>query len=367
MLFANGRAIGVRLVDGNVVTGREIVLCAGTYGSPAILLRSGIGPAAHLRELGIPVTQHLPGVGENLLDHPLVSPDRPRPRLVRPEHAPRSRSFIPVLAKARSRHAGDDIDLHIYIGQNFDESHGAWFLWITASLQFARSQGRVRLTSADPWRHSTLTTRISATRPIWRLSATASSSPSGSSPRPRCGASSSHTPKRHLPWGDAQPACRPGLGLASARRFIHRAPAAWDRTDPWRSSTTTRRVHGVAGLRIVDASIFPTGPRANLHFTVVAVAEKLADEIRRDPSLNLELTSVCEGSPSASWNSFRECAQVRRRNSMPTGCAQARGNAGHRPTLLALTCACRWIKRRPKKRGDRRGAYKKKEEEKVGL
>ena len=122
VLFENGRAIGVRLVDGSEVTGREVVLCAGTYGSPAILLRSGIGPAAHLRELGIPVTQHLPGVGENLLDHPLASPDRPRPRLVRPEHAPRSRSFIPVLAKARSRHAGDDIDLHVYIGQNFDES-----------------------------------------------------------------------------------------------------------------------------------------------------------------------------------------------------------------------------------------------------
>ncbi|MBW3634802.1 MAG: GMC family oxidoreductase N-terminal domain-containing protein, partial [Chloroflexi bacterium] len=150
VLFENGRPIGFRLVDGDVVTGREIVLCAGTYGSPAILLRSGIGPAEHLRDIGIPVTKHLPGVGENLLDHPLVSPDRPRPRLVRAEYAPRSRSFIPVLAKARSRHAGDDIDLHIYIGQNFDEVLGAWFLWITASLQFARSQGRVRLTSADP-------------------------------------------------------------------------------------------------------------------------------------------------------------------------------------------------------------------------
>jgi len=42
-------------------------------------------------------------------------------------------------------------------------------------------------------------------------------------------------------------------------------------------------VHGIDGLRIVDASIFPTGPRANLHFTVVAVAEKLADVIQRDP------------------------------------------------------------------------------------
>ena len=115
-----------------------------------MLLRSGIGPVDHLRELGIPVIADLPGVGENLLDHPLASPDRPRPRLVRPEHAPSQRSFIPVIAKARSRHAGDDIDLHVYIGQDFDQAHSAWFLWITASLQYARSRGRVRLTSADP-------------------------------------------------------------------------------------------------------------------------------------------------------------------------------------------------------------------------
>ena len=39
------------------------------------------------------------------------------------------------------------------------------------------------------------------------------------------------------------------------------------------------RVHGIAGARIADASIFPTGPRANLHFTVVAVAEKLAQSL----------------------------------------------------------------------------------------
>ena len=218
VLVENGRAIGVRLVDGSEVTGREVVLCAGAYGSPAILLRSGIGPAAHLRELGIPVTQQLPGVGENLLDHPLVSPDRPRPRLVRPEHAPRSRSFIPVLAKARSRHAGDDIDLHIYIGQNFDESAGAWFLWITASLQFARSRGRVRLTSADPVApldidHGYLSDpadlealcdgielveRIIASAPMQRvLEPYAEETP---------------------PWGDAARA--PGLGLVSLRHDV---------------------------------------------------------------------------------------------------------------------------------------------------
>jgi 5-(hydroxymethyl)furfural/furfural oxidase len=51
-------------------------------------------------------------------------------------------------------------------------------------------------------------------------------------------------------------------------------------SDPDAVVDRTGRVHGIDGLRVVDASIFPTSPRANLHFTVVAVAEKLADSIR---------------------------------------------------------------------------------------
>ena len=279
VLIENGRAVGVRLVDGSEVTGREVVLCAGAYGSPAILLRSGIGPAAHLRELGIPIVRDLPGVGENLLDHPLASPDRPRPRLVRPEHAPRSRSFIPVLAKARSRHAGDDIDLHVYIGQNFDESLGAWFLWITASLQFARSQGHVRLSSADSTAplnidHAylrdpadlealcdgiELVERIIASAPMQRvLEPYAEELP---------------------PWGDA--AELPAWTLSRFGTTFH--PSSTCRMGPASDAMAVvdhdARVHGVGSLRVVDASIFPTGPRANIHFSVVAVAEKLADTI----------------------------------------------------------------------------------------
>ena len=284
VLIENGRAIGVRLVDGSAVAGREVVLCAGTYGSPAILLRSGIGPAPQLRELGIPLIRHLPGVGENLLDHPLASPDRSRPRLVRPEHAPRSRSFIPVLAKAGSRHAGDDIDLHVYIGQNFDESFGAWFLWITASLQFARSRGRVRLTSADPLApldidHAyfsdpadlealcdgiELVERIVASDPMRRvLEPDADEIP---------------------PWGDGSEL--PAWIVSRFGTTFH--PSSTCRmgpsSDPMSVVDHNALVHGVDSLRVVDASIFPTGPRANIHFTVVAVAEKLAETIKQQPA-----------------------------------------------------------------------------------
>ena len=69
------RARGVRLLDGTVVEASWVILCAGTYASPPILMRSGIGPAEHLRQLGVSVRVDLPGVGANLVDHPAVGID----------------------------------------------------------------------------------------------------------------------------------------------------------------------------------------------------------------------------------------------------------------------------------------------------
>jgi choline dehydrogenase len=84
------------------------------------------------------------------------------------------------------------------------------------------------------------------------------------------------------PWGD-----RRDLPAWASERFgttYH--PSSTCRMGPAgdRMSVVDRvgRVHGIAGLRVADAAIFPTGPRANIHFTVVAVAEKLADAIRAE-------------------------------------------------------------------------------------
>jgi len=75
VVFEEVRASGVRLVDGTVIEAGWVVLCAGTYGSPPILMRSGVGPAAHLRSVEVPVLVDLPGVGANLADHPALDVD----------------------------------------------------------------------------------------------------------------------------------------------------------------------------------------------------------------------------------------------------------------------------------------------------
>src|SRR5689334_14428524 len=66
LLVERDHVVGVRLATGGEIRAPRVVVCAGAYGTPALLLRSGIGPAGHLRELGIPVVADLPGVGASL-------------------------------------------------------------------------------------------------------------------------------------------------------------------------------------------------------------------------------------------------------------------------------------------------------------
>ena len=75
VLVEGNRSMGVRLVDGTEVRATTVILAAGTYGSPMILMRSGIGPAEHLADVGIAITADLPGVGANLADHPGIDFD----------------------------------------------------------------------------------------------------------------------------------------------------------------------------------------------------------------------------------------------------------------------------------------------------
>jgi choline dehydrogenase len=283
VVVEEGRAAGVRMADGSEVRGREVVLCAGAYGSPAILLRSGIGPAADLRALGIPVVADRSGVGANLHDHPmvqLVNADGMPVLAVTPDASPQRPAFARRIVKARSSQAVDEIDLHIYPFVFLDEARGRWVFLLNASLQRATSRGTVRLTSPDPEApleidHNylaepgeldaccdglQLAARLAATEPL----ASATEPVPGDAPD----------------WADRDQVrewVRSTVGTTFHPSSTCRMGPA---DDPAAVVDHEGRVRGVEGLRVADASIFPTGPRANLHCTVVAVAEKLADAMR---------------------------------------------------------------------------------------
>ena len=156
LVEAGQRARGDRAARREHVTvnaGRTIV-CAGAYDSPALLLRSGIGPAADLRALGIPVVADLPGVGANLHDHPAFElPYAGTPELRRAcEEYAASGAFAPIegiIAKLRSGQcAAEGFDLHIYpVGGVMRD--GSCEFWFPVACMTPRSRGSVRLRSAD--------------------------------------------------------------------------------------------------------------------------------------------------------------------------------------------------------------------------
>jgi choline dehydrogenase len=280
VVFNGGHVTGVLTVDGRTFSGREVVLAAGAYGSPAILMRSGIGQAGHLREHGIPVVCNLPGVGANLLDHPLAANGFCL-HLVHPDVAPDRQAFIRLVIKGRSGQVADGVDYFLFSMVNNDPDAGGWVFVLPTSLMIARSQGTVRLTSSDPnatleINHNhfadpadleaicdgiELATRLAATPPLAEIL-----TPSPAS----------------LTWSSRDELRE--LVLAHADTTYH--PSSTCRMgppdDPWTVVDQAGRVRGVQGLRVADASIFPGSPRANIHATVVAVAEKLADEMRRE-------------------------------------------------------------------------------------
>jgi choline dehydrogenase len=173
----------------------------------------------------------------------------------------------------------DEIDLHLYEGQRFDQQRGRWILYLAVSLMDARCRGRVQLTSPDPaatldidHRYFTdpadldamadgveLALRLAATPPL----ADVVEPGSGFTP-PAGGRQGLRAWIREEAGTTFHPSSTCRMGPAD---------------DPGAVVDHLGRVHGVAGLRVADAAIFPTSPRANLHCTVVAAAEKLADAI----------------------------------------------------------------------------------------
>jgi choline dehydrogenase len=181
-----------------------------------------------------------------------------------------------MIVKARRRvHAGE-IDLHVYQGQSFDAERGGWTLWFSISLQQAGSQGRVRLTGRDPNAplaidHAYLTDPADLETlcdGVELVNALADAGPFAEITDP--------LPGRRLTWRDRdelRAKVRAQVGTTYHPCGTCRMGPA---DDPGAVVDHEGRVHGVSGLRVADAAIFPTIPRANIHASIVAAAEKLA-------------------------------------------------------------------------------------------
>lgn len=288
VLLDGGRAVGVRaVVRGEPCEYRAdlVVLSGGAYGSPEVLLRSGIGPAGELRRAGVEPRVDLPGVGGNLHDQPAIELkfDGSR-RLVEETTAfAKQRAWLPeeqVMVKLASPGCAGPYDLHVYPWMERDASlPSGWMCVVAVALLTPRSRGRLRLRSDDPGERAELDHRflaeLSDLRALLPGLRWASEIVTGGILRPYLGA-----PLQVPPQAADDDATAEWVRSTHAH-YWH--PAGTCRMGPdgdHRSVVDADgRVHGVGGLRVADASIFPEIPRSTPTLPVVVVGERIAGAV----------------------------------------------------------------------------------------
>ncbi|MCB5910452.1 GMC family oxidoreductase [Streptomyces pinistramenti] len=288
VLFTGTRATGVETDHNGTparLRARHVILCAGAIGTPAVLQRSGVGNPALLHALGIPVTAALPGVGENLTDHPsVVIWSKPHDGVCTPG--------LPWRQVAARIPSGYDTDTDIQMGLlNNVESHTipgfadrlGWPMVVGLSVMLLRprSRGRVFLDTADPH-----------TNPVIEL---------GLGTHPQDTDRLCHGVRRawtflrspHLAaklektqfWTDRMVATHSAL-RSGVRHIMN---PGWHATgsarmgtpqDPMAVTDQEGRVHGLQNLRIIDASLFPAIPSAPTNLTTLMLAEKILSTLK---------------------------------------------------------------------------------------
>ncbi|WP_394620646.1 GMC family oxidoreductase [Lentzea sp. JNUCC 0626] len=235
----------------------EVILCAGTVGTAELMLRSGLGPADHLRSHDVAVVADLPGVGENLHDHPLTyamySGAQPIP--------PGSYNNIEVLGLFRSNPGLTAGDLQIGLSAPAGDNHYVMPL----SLMTPHSRGSLRLSGdgislaphylTDP---RDLTAMVDGMDLLREIAAT-------NALKPWRGEEVLGGGEEHI--------------RATVGPYYHYVGTCKLGEDEMSVVDRDLRVHGVEGVRIADASVIPRIPSANTYATVIAIAERAASLI----------------------------------------------------------------------------------------
>lgn len=275
--LAGSRAVGVRLAgSGEVVGADRVLLAAGSYGSPAILLRSGVGPAGDLRSLGVEPVVDRPGVGADLTEHPLM------PNVFEARTPPRTGDAVfQALLTAPSATADGIYDLHVLPLFNPPELQGDQpVLVILTAVMTPRSRGSVRLRSADPHDAPLIdlglftdaadlprmldgvrfARTLAATDPLRQLVGTRVMPPA-------------NTEDDDALAGAVRAACEIYHHAAGTCRM---GPS----TDPAAVVDARGAVHGLDGVTVIDASIMPVIPAANTNVPTIMLAERCAAWLR---------------------------------------------------------------------------------------
>ena len=287
VLFEGGstgspRTTGVEVESGGerfVVQGEEIVLSGGAVASPHLLMLSGVGPEDHLREFGIPVLHALPGVGQNLRDHPGA-----RVSLRVKDNAALDPGGPWTNLTLRYTATGSPTRNDVMISQAYpsgppygDASVGDDFR-ITCSLELPRGAGELRLASSDPHVYPVLDYRYledpwdrERMREAVRLCVRLLEHPSYQ-PLIEEMINISHSDL-------ASDEALDGWLMKNLTTAIHMSGTCkmGPASDPMAVVDQYCRVHGLEGLRVVDTSVMPDVVRANTNATAIMIGERVAD------------------------------------------------------------------------------------------
>ena len=307
VMFAGNRATGVEYSRGGgldtVQARREVLLSAGAFQSPQLLLLSGIGEATQLRQFGIPVVKHLPGVGENLQDHLDItlihrarstdtlggSPGgvlkllREMGRYRRERRGMLTTNIAEAggFLKSDPGLATPDIQLHFCVAVVHNHGRTLRHLLHGYSLHACalrpKSRGRVSLASADPAAAPAIDPRylsdpadLAVLKQGFRIARTILGAPAFAPYR-----------RGEMFTGQVQMDVEIEAAIrARAETIYHPAGSCRMGSDAGAVVDAELKVHGVEALRVVDASVMPLLIAGNTNAPTVMIAEKAADLIR---------------------------------------------------------------------------------------
>jgi len=286
VLIENGRATGLEVErDGVVSTVRAavVVLSAGAIQTPAILYRSGIGPRAELEKLGIDVIRDLPGVAQNLCDHPALAVVC---RVKDPSILDADQPIVQTILRYTAEGSDERNDLQIE-AFSFSPRGGPLDCFaIAAVLEEVKGSGRLLVESADPHAKPLAQQRfLEDERDLVRLASgfrdTLAFTTTAAyreivdevvfpDPARSLDDETLYTMLRKLAASGFHPCGTAKMGPATDRMAV---------VDQY------GRVHGVDGLVVADASIMPAVPRANTNLTSIVIGEMVGEWARTRPEV----------------------------------------------------------------------------------